>query len=49
MQELMTNPVRLPSGMVVDEKTILKHLLNEKTVRLLNYVGLFRILLVGRH
>ena len=28
----MTIPVKLPSGMIVDEKTILTHLLHEKTV-----------------
>ena len=28
----MITPVKLPSGMIVDEKTILIHLLHEKTV-----------------
>lgn len=43
MQDLMTNPVKLPSGMIVDEKTILKHLLNEKTV--LIYLHLIQVLI----
>ena len=38
----MTNPVKLPSGMIVDEKTILKHLLNEKTVLInFNFIRVF--------
>ena len=37
MHSLMINPVKLPSGMIVDEKTILTHLLHEKTVIILYF------------